>query len=75
MRPHRLDDHLGKLHSKQGGVQIAVRADNVDHGVNQFDRLLHNQLLVHSQINVQWLSIEVALKQQVRLRLRLVVVV
>lgn len=70
--PHGLDDHLGEFHSQERGVQVAVRTDDIDHGVDELDGLLKDHALVEPQVNVQWLAVEVALEQQIALGLRCV---
>lgn len=54
---------------------MAICADDLHHRVDELDYFLQDHFLVQPKVNAQWPAIEVALKEQVRLCVRLVEVV
>lgn len=54
---------------------MAISTDNINDCMHKFRNILKDKLLIHSKVNTQWSSIEMALQQDISLCMRLIIIV
>mmetsp|Transcript_17567 Transcript_17567/g.36391 ORF Transcript_17567/g.36391 Transcript_17567/m.36391 type:complete len:369 (-) Transcript_17567:2046-3152(-) len=61
--PHSLHDALGDLHGRDGGLQVVVRRDDVDHRLDDLHSTLDNEVAVLCQVGIHHFPLKVTLKE------------